>query len=93
MNFPIDAESRGFRRGFREWRGRCGRSLTVYWGVALTLLGLALDIMPTVMDFMNAPEVTTVINDSLGPHASHALKLIGVVTVLVRLRTLRKAIS
>lgn len=93
MNSPTDVEGRGFRHGFHEWRGRCGRSLTVYWGVTLTLIGLALDLMPMVMDFINAPEVTTVINDIAGPYASHALKAIGVITVLVRLRTLRKAIS
>lgn len=70
-----------------------GHSLSIFWGTLLVFVGAALDLMPLVMDFVNAPEITTVINDYAGPYASHALKAIGVITVLVRLRTLRKGYS
>jgi hypothetical protein len=63
-------------------------SLTVAWGYALIVAGAALDVLPLVADFFNAPEAQAVVTTYAGPYASHVLKLGGLITVLVRLRTL-----
>lgn len=66
------------------------RSLTIAWGYALILAGVALDAFDVLSYFLNAPEAQAVITAYTGPYASHVLKIGGLITVLVRLRTLKK---
>jgi len=73
----------------RAW-GWCGRSATIAWAYALIGAGVVLDVAPLACDLANAPEVQAAITDYTGPAASHVLKAIGVVTALVRIRSLRK---
>lgn len=74
----------------RELAERCRRSWTMVLAGAEIAAGAALDAMPIVCDIANAPEVQSAITDYTGPHASHVLKAIGVVTALCRIRSLRK---
>jgi hypothetical protein len=71
----------------------CGHSLTMAWAYVLIVAGVALDLMPAICDLANAPEVQAAITAYAGPYASHLLKALGIVTALVRLRTLRKGIA
>jgi hypothetical protein len=48
-----------------------------------------LDALPLAADFLNAPEVQSVIAGIAGPYASHWLKAVGLITVLARMRSLR----
>lgn len=64
-------------------------SLTVAWGYVLIVSGAALDVLPFLTDVFNAPEAQAVVTAYAGPYASHVLKIGGLITVLVRLRTLR----
>ena len=75
-------------RQYFVWIGR--RSLTVAWGYVLILAGVTLDVFDVASYFLNATEVQTVITAYAGPYASHVLKIGGLITVLVRLRTLKK---
>jgi hypothetical protein len=71
----------------RLWAA-CLRSITIAWAYALIAAGLTLDALPYATDLLNAPEIQTVITDYAGPHASHWLKAIGVITALTRMRSL-----
>jgi len=64
-------------------------SLTIAWGYFLLLSGLVLDVLPLVAEFFNTPEAQSVVAGIAGPYASHWLKAIGLITVLVRMRSLR----
>ena len=59
------------------------------WGYLLVLIGLLLDALPIAAEFFDAPEVQSMITAVAGPYASHWLKVIGLITVLARMRTLR----
>ena len=65
-------------------------SLTVAWGYTLFASGLALDLLPFAADLFNAPEAQAIVTAYAGPYASHILKIGGLITVLVRFRTLGK---
>ena len=71
----------------------CGRSATLAWAYFLIAAGITLDVLAVVMAFLNAPEVTAAITAYGGPHASHWLKAIGVITAVARLRSLSKGES
>jgi hypothetical protein len=64
-------------------------SLTIAWGYFLLVSGVVLDALPLVAEFFNTPEVQSVVAGIAGPYASHWLKVIGLITVLARMRSLR----
>jgi len=72
----------------RLW-GWCGRSLTIAWAYALIAAGVVLDVLPLACDLANTPEIQAAIVAYTGPHASHVMKAIGVITALVRIRSLK----
>ena len=55
----------------------------------MIVLGAILDLLPLLSDFLNAPEIQTVITSVAGPYGTHFLKGIGVLTVAARLRSLK----
>lgn len=66
-------------------------SATVGWSYGLITAGLALDALPVVSDVLGTPDAQAIVTSFAGPYASHALKAIGVVTLIARFRSLRKA--
>lgn len=73
---------------WRGWLGFCGNSLTVAWGYFLIAAGATLDVLNALVVM---PEVTDLVASYGGPYAPHVIKGFGLVTVVVRLRTLLKA--
>jgi hypothetical protein len=63
--------------------------LTIAWGYFLLVSGVVLDALPLAAEFFNTPEVQSVVAGVAGPYASHWLKVIGLITVLARMRSLR----
>lgn len=68
-------------------------SATVAWAYVLIASGLALDALPAVLDLLSTPEAATAVTSYTGPYASHVLKAFGIITWIVRFRSLRKGVA
>lgn len=65
------------------------RSATLFWGWLLTAAGFLLDGAFFLSTWLNAPEVTAWIKAHITPErAGTALAVIGVVTIIARLRSI-----
>jgi len=77
------------RRCWHACKRACAQSLTIAWAYALIAAGVVLDVLPLACDLANTPEIQAAIVAYTGPHASHVMKAIGVITALVRIRSLK----
>jgi hypothetical protein len=70
----------------------CLHSLTVAWGYALAIVGSLISIIDYVADALGDPGLKDQINAAIGDTriAGRVLLGISVVTILVRLRSLRR---
>ncbi len=62
------------------------------WAYFLIAVGLALDGLPIVADIVGSPEIAKAVTSVAGPYAAHAAKVIGIITALARIRSLKRGI-
>jgi hypothetical protein len=78
----------------RKIKKACLNSLTIAWGYCLGLAGTALQVVDYVADPLGDPELRSQIGSAIGdPRISGRILLgISLITIVARLRSLRKAI-
>lgn len=78
---------------FARVKAFCLHSLTVAWGYVLALVGGAMSVVDTVGDALGDPNLKDQISAAIGDAriAGRVLLGISVITILARLRSLRKA--
>jgi len=83
----------GFALMFRELKVICLHSLTVAWGYVLAIAGAAMTAIDNIDDALGDPNLRDQINNAIGDTrvAGRILLGISIVTILARLRSLRKA--
>jgi len=71
----------------------CLHSLTVAWGYILAITGAAMTIIDNIGDALGDPNLRDQINNAIGDTrvAGRVLLGISIITILARLRSLRKA--
>jgi hypothetical protein len=78
---------------FRSVKALCLHSLTVAWGNVLAIAGGAMSIFDNVADAVGDPALKEQIGAAVGDTriAGRVLLCISVITILARLRSIRKA--
>ena len=78
----------------RKIKKACLSSLTIAWGYCLALAGTALHVVDYVADSLSDPELRNQIASAVGDPriAGRVLLGISIITIVARLRSLRKAI-
>jgi len=71
----------------------CLNSLTIAWGYCLAFAGVALQIVDGVADALNDPDIREHVGSAIGDAKTtgRVLLCISIVTIIARLRSLRKA--
>jgi hypothetical protein len=71
----------------------CLHSLTVAWGYVLAMTGAAMTVIDNIGDALGDPNLRDQINNAIGDTrvAGRVLLVISIITILARLRSLRKA--
>lgn len=72
----------------------CGRSITVVWGLALQMLGQALQWVDPIASALGDPDLRQQITETLGANPKalgYVLMAISAVTIVARLRGIAKA--
>ena len=74
-------------------KGFCLNSLTIAWGYLLALTGTVMEVMDTVADTLGDPTIKDQISAAIGDPKTVGRILLGVsvITIIARLRSLRKA--
>lgn len=78
---------------FRKFKTICLHSLTIAWGYVLAVTGSAMTAIDNIGDALGDPNLRDQINGAIGDTrvAGRILLGISVITILARLRSLRKA--
>jgi hypothetical protein len=76
-----------------RFKAICLHSLTVAWGYALAIAGAAMAAVDNIGDALGDPGLRDQINNAIGDArvAGRILLGISIITILARLRSLRKA--
>lgn len=71
----------------------CLNSLTIAWGYCLALVGTALQVVDYIADPLGDPEIRSQLGSAFGnPQTAGRILLgISIITIVARLRSLRKA--
>ena len=71
----------------------CLHSLTVAWGYILAIVGSAMSMLDSIGDALGDPNLRDQINAAIGDTRTAGRILLGIsiITILARLRSLRKA--
>lgn len=77
----------------RNIKKACLNSLTIAWGYCLALVGAALQVVDVIADSLSDPEIGSQISSAIGDPriAGRILLGISLITIVARLRSLRKA--
>lgn len=75
-------------------KNACLSSLTIAWGYCLALAGTALQVIDYIADPLGDPEVRSQISSAIGDPAIAGRILLGisVITIVARLRSLRRTL-
>lgn len=78
---------------FKRIKAVCLQSLTIAWGYVLAIIGGLMSVIDSVADSLGDPNLKDQINAATGDArmAGRILLVISVITILARLRSLRKA--
>lgn len=78
---------------FARIRTLCLHSLTIAWGYALAIVGSVMSMLDSIGDALGDPGLKDQINAAIGDAriSGRVLLAISIVTILVRLRSLKKA--
>ena len=74
-------------------KASCLHSLTIAWGYALAIVGSVMSIVDHIGDALGDPSLKDQVSAAIGDAriAGRVLLVISVITILARLRSLRKA--
>ena len=78
---------------FNRIKAACLHSLTIAWGYILAVIGGMMSVIDGIADSLGDPNLKDQINAATGDArmAGRILLVISVITILARLRSLRKA--
>ncbi len=78
---------------FARIRALCLHSLTVAWGYVLAIVGSAMSMLDRIGDSLGDPGLKDQISAAIGDARTSGRVLLGIsiITILVRLRSLKKA--
>jgi hypothetical protein len=78
---------------FAKAKAFCLHSLTIAWGYALALVGGAMSVVDSIGDALGDPSLKDQVSTAIGDAriAGRVLLGISIITILARLRSLRKA--
>ena len=79
---------------FAKIKAFCLHSLTIAWGYVLAFVGAAMSVIDNIGDALGDPGLKDQIGAAIGDARIAGLVLLGIsiVTILARLRSLRKAV-
>jgi hypothetical protein len=77
----------------KKFKAACLSSLTIAWGYCLALAGAALQVIDSVADALGDPGLREQIDSAVGDAKTAGRILLGisVITIIARLRSLRRA--
>ena len=78
---------------FAKIKAFCLHSLTIAWSYALAVVGGAMSVIDNIGDALGDPSLKDQVNAAIGDAriAGRVLLVISIITILARLRSLRKA--
>lgn len=78
---------------FTKIKAFCLHSLTIAWGYVLAVVGGAISVIDNIGDALGDPSLKDQVNAAIGDAriAGRVLLGISIITILARLRSLRKA--
>jgi len=78
---------------FAKAKAFCLHSLTIAWGYVLALVGGAMSVVDSIGDALGDPSLKDQVSTAIGDAriAGRVLLGISIITILARLRSLRKA--